>query len=312
MAAVPNCSSACVGRPQNCRAAFCSSTADPKRLSPARRCRARGTPVPAVQTNCAGRAGCPIDRRNAPPHRSAMTFQRLLAGLVDFCRRNAFRVVLAGGCLAVFAGWYAAGHLGINTDTDQMFAASLPWRQRAELFKSYFPQFRDLLVAVIDAKEPEEAEDIAAALAEKLEQDSEHFLSVRRPDASPFLKQEGLLFLDTPQLESLLDRTIDAQPFLGELALDPSARGVFKSLSLLGTGVVEGKADLTPYQKALMAFHQGMVDVIAGHPHPLSWTRLLGGDVADLAGPYKFVLVQPKLDLASIEPGGAATRAMRE
>ena len=138
-----------------------------------------------------------------------------------------------------------------------------------------------------------------------------HFLSVSRPDASPFLKQEGMLFLDTPQLESLLDRTIDAQPFLGELAQDPSARGVFKSLSLLGTGVVEGKADLAPYHKALTAFHRVMVDVIAGRPHPLSWTRLLGGDVADLAGPYKFVLIQPKLDLGSIEPGGAATRAMR-
>ena len=94
-----------------------------------------------------------------------MTFQRLLVGLVDLCRRNALRVVLTGGLLAVFAGWYAADHLGINTDTDEMFAASLPWRQRAELFKSYFPQFRDLLVAVIDAKEPEEAEATASALA---------------------------------------------------------------------------------------------------------------------------------------------------
>jgi uncharacterized protein len=241
-----------------------------------------------------------------------MTFQRLLVGLVDLCRRNALRVVLAGAFLAVFAGWYADRYLGINTDTDDMFAASLPWRQRAELFKSYFPQFRDLLVAVIDAKEPEEAEATATALAERLAEDHIHFLSVSRPDASPFLKQEGMLFLDTPQLESLLDRTIDAQPFLGELAQDPSARGVFKSLSLLGTGVVEGKADLAPYHKALTAFHQVMVDVIAGRPHPLSWTRLLGGDVADLAGPYKFVLIQPKLDLASIEPGGAATRAMRE
>ena len=241
-----------------------------------------------------------------------MTLQRLLIGLVDFCRRNSLRVVLAGGLLAVLAGWYAAGHLGINTDTDQMFAESLPWRQRAELFKSYFPQFRDLLVAVIDAKEPEEAEATAAELTERLAEDHTHFLSVARPDASPFLKREGMLFLETPRLESLLDRTIDAQPFLGELAQDPSARGVFKSLSLLGTGVVEGKADLAPYQKALTAFHQAMVDVIAGRPHPLSWTRLLGGDVADLAGPYKFVLVQPKLDLATIEPGGAATRAMRE
>jgi len=241
-----------------------------------------------------------------------MTFQRLLVGLVDFCRRNALPVVFTGGLLAAFAGWYAADHLGINTDTDEMFAASLPWRQRAELFKSYFPQFRDLLVAVVDAKEPEEAEATAAALAERLAEDHTHFLSLSRPDASPFLKQEGMLFLDSPQLELLLDRTIDAQPFLGELAQDPSARGVFKSLGLLGTGVIEGKADLAPYQKALTAFHQAMLDVIAGRPHPLSWTRLLGGDVADLAGPYKFVLVQPKLDLASIEPGGAATRAMRE
>src|SRR6516162_9243725 len=310
--AVRDCSSACIGRPQSCRAVFCSSIAGVNRLFPAR----RRSPVREYRITCgpkpAARAEPLSIDRNALPPRSAMTFQRLLVGLVDHCRRNALRVVLVGVFLAIFAGWYAAGHLGINTDTDQMFAASLPWRQRAELFKGYFPQFRDLLVAVIDAKEPEESDDTAAALAEKLEQDSEHFLSVRRPDASPFLKQEGMLFLDTPQLESLLDRTIDAQPFLGELALDPSARGVFKSLSLLGTGVVEGKADLAPYQKALTGFHQAMVDVIAGHPHPLSWTRLLGGDVADLAGPYKFVLVQPRLDLASIEPGGAATRAMRE
>ena len=197
-----------------------------------------------------------------------MTFQRLLVGLVDLCRRNALRVVLAGAFLAIFAGWYADRHLGINTDTDDMFAASLPWRQRAELFKSLFPQFRDLLVAVIDAKEPEEAEATAAALAERLAEDHIHFLSVSRPDASPFLKQEGMLFLDTPQLESLLDRTIDAQPFLGELAQDPSARGVFKSLSLLGTGVVEGKADLAPYQKALTAFHQVMARCDRQSPAP--------------------------------------------
>jgi uncharacterized protein len=241
-----------------------------------------------------------------------MIFQRLLIGLVDLCRHNALRVVVAGGILAVFAGWYAHRHLGIDTETDDMFAESLPWRQRAKMFSEAFPQFQNLLVVVIDAKEPEEAEATASALAKRLAEDHTHFLGVRRPDASPFLKQEGMLFLDTQQLESLLNRTIDAQPFLGELAQDPSARGVFKSLSLLGTGVVEGKADLAPYQKALTAFHQAMVDVIGGHPHPMSWTRLLGGDVADLAGPYKFVLVQPKLDRASIEPGGVASRAIRE
>ena len=240
-----------------------------------------------------------------------MTFQRLLVGLVDCCRRYAGLVVLAGVILALFGTWYAIGHLGISTDTDLMFAKSLPWRQRAMMLKADFPQFQDLLVGVIDAREPEEAEATAGALAEALAQDHAHFLSVRRPDASPFLRQEGLLFLDANQLESLLDRTIDAQPFLGELAKDPDARGLFAALSLLGTGVEQGQADLAPYQTALRGFHAAMADAIAGHAHPLSWTRLLGGELADLGSKYKFVLAQPKLDHTKLQPGGATTRAMR-
>jgi uncharacterized protein len=241
-----------------------------------------------------------------------MTFQALLAGLVDFCRRKALLVTLAGFILASFSGWYAAGHLGINTDTDEMFAANLPWRQRAEMFKKLFPQFKDLLVAVIDAREPEEADATAAALAEALAADHTHFLTARRPDASPFFDKEGLLFLDTKQLESLTDRMIDAQPFLGELAKDPGARGLFDALSLLGTGVEKGDVNLAPYLTALNGFHQAMTDALGGHPHPLSWVRLLGGELADLGGKYKFVLVQPKLDHTQLEPGGAATQAIRD
>ena len=55
----------------------------------------------------------------------------------------------------------------INTDTDLMFAESLPWRQRAMALKADFPQFQDLLVGVIDAKEPEEADATAAALTRR-------------------------------------------------------------------------------------------------------------------------------------------------
>jgi hopanoid biosynthesis associated RND transporter like protein HpnN len=241
-----------------------------------------------------------------------MIFQRLLVGLVDFCRRNALAVMLTSAALAAFAGSYAAGHLGITTDTDEMFAANLPWRQRAQVFKKLFPQFQDLLVAVIDAKEPEQADDTAAALAESLTADPAHFLTVRRPDASPFLKKEGLLFLDNKQLESLIERMIDAQPFLGELAKDPSARGLFDALSLLGTGVEQGQVNLAPYQTALTGFHDAMTNALTGHPQPLSWVRLLGGELAELGGRYKFVLVQPKLDHTKLQPGGAATEAIRD
>src|SRR6201997_463995 len=139
------------------------------------------------------------------PPRFLMTLPGLLVGLVDFCRRKAPLVIVAGILLVIFSGWYAAGHLGITTETDEMFSASLPWRQRAEAFKKLFPQFQDLLVVVIDAKIPEEAEDTAATLAKSLAADHVHFLTIRRPDASPFLKKEGLLFLETDQLESLVE-----------------------------------------------------------------------------------------------------------
>ena len=235
----------------------------------------------------------------------------LLVGLVDFSRRNALIVALSGVLLVVFSAWFAAGHLGVSTDTDQLFAPSLPWRQQAVAMNKAFPQFHDLLVAVVDAKIPEEADATAAALAQHLAADPAHFLTVRRPDASPFFDKEGLLFLDTAQLSTLMDQTIDSQPFLGQLVADPSARGLFAALSLLGMGVTRAGADLTPYETPIAGFHAAMAAALAGHPTPLSWQRLLGGGLSDLAGSYRFVLVQPKQDFNALEPGGAATEAMR-
>jgi hopanoid biosynthesis associated RND transporter like protein HpnN len=174
-----------------------------------------------------------------------------------------------------------------------------------------FPQSQGLLVAVINADVPEEADATAQALAQALEKDHAHFTMVRRPDASPYLKREGLLLLSTADLTDLLNRTIDAQPFLGKLAADPTARGLFSALSLLGQGVTHDDADLTPYLGQLRAFHAAMAAALSGHPQPLSWQRLLSGKLGDLGGKYEFVLAKPKLDFSSLEPGGAATQALR-
>ncbi len=240
-----------------------------------------------------------------------MLLSRLLARLVAFSHRRALPVFLAGVALALFGGWYASSHLGVSTDTDKLFSDRLPWRQRALALSRDFPQFTDLLVVVIDGKEPEAADATAAALAAALAADPAHIVSVSRPDASPFLAQSAFLFLDTKQLETLMNSTIDAQPFLGQLAADPSARGLFASLALLGVGVQRNQGDLRPYLPSLKAFHQAMTEALDGHPHPLSWTRLLGGNLSDLAGQYRFVLVHPRLDYGTVEPGGAATAAIR-
>src|SRR3954447_2656871 len=240
-----------------------------------------------------------------------MRSMHLLVSLIDRCRRNALAVVITAILLGIFAVTYAAGHLGLSSETDLLFSSDLPWRQRAAAFKAEFPQFQNLLVAVIDAREPEEAEATAAALEQALLADRANFERVQRPDASPFLRQEGMLFLDRDKLESTVNRIIDAQPFLGTLANDPSARGLFGALGRLGEGIERQQANSAAHQNALLAFHDAIADALDGHPRPLSWMRLLAGDTAD-SGPYKFVLAQPRLNHAEIEPGGAALRAMRE
>src|SRR5271165_577601 len=246
-----------------------------------------------------------------PPSGGCMGFDRLLARIVDACRRHAILVALAGVLIAALSAFYAAGHLGLVTNTDKLFASSQPWRQRADEMNRRFPQFRDLLVIVVDGDSPEAADDTAAALDAALAADTAHFATVRRPDALPFFKQNGLLFLDQSTLEGVLNQTIDAQPFLGQLVADPSARGLFAALSLVGLGVEQGNVDLGPDLASLRSFHQSMADALAGHPHPLSWSRLLAGNTADLGGKYRFVLAQPHLDFGALEPGGSATAAAR-
>ena len=216
-----------------------------------------------------------------------------------------------GALLAALSIVAAYERLGVTTDVGKLFADSLPWKQRDIQFKRLFPQFDDLLVAVIDARSPEQADATAAGLEAMLKADTTHFATVRRPDASPFFDQNGLLFLDQKTLETLLNQTVDAQPFLGQLAADPSARGLFAALSLIAVGVQQNQADLTSFEPALRSFHATLAAAASGSPQPLSWEKLLSGPVSELGGRFRFVLAQPRLDYGALQPGGTATAAMR-
>ena len=236
---------------------------------------------------------------------------RLIAAVVDASRRHAGAVMAVALVLGGLCAWAASTRLGVSTDTDALFADTLPWRQRQLVFDRAFPQFKDLIVAVVDAHEPEMAEATAASVAAALG-GSPLVQSVSRPDASPYLAQNGLMFLDSKPLGDLLNQTIDAQPFLGQLVADPSARGLFAALSLVAMGVERGQANLGPFAAALDGFHRTLAGALDGHPVPLSWESLLAGPLLQQAGKYRFVLVKPKLDYAALQPGGAATRALRD
>ncbi len=240
-----------------------------------------------------------------------MPLYRLLVAVAEGSRRRYRLVLAAAAALAVLGCLIAALRLGVDTNTDTLFSASLPWRQHEIALDAAFPQFNNLLVAVVDAATPEQADETASQLAQALGKDRAHIESVSQPDASPYLSANGLLFLGRKPLQSLLNRTIDAQPFLGQLVADPSARGLFAALTLVAVGVERGQADLASVSQALTTFGNNLAAAASGHPRPLSWENLLTGDLASQAGQFRFVLVKPKLDYGALEPGGAATAAIR-
>ncbi len=240
----------------------------------------------------------------------ATATRALLPPLVAVCARRRLVVLVLALLIAAASLFAAYRYLGVTTDTDKLFAANLPWKQKGAALARAFPGEEDLIVAVVDAAIPEQADETAAALAAKLRSDTRHFISVQQPDANPYLRRNALLLIDKTQLESLLNRTIDAQPFLGQLVADPSLRGLFGALSLVVEGEERGQG-LEGVGPALSGFETALTRAAAGDPRPLSWQELLAGPLAAQAGKYRFVLAKPHLDYGALEPGGDATAALR-
>ena len=201
----------------------------------------------------------------------------LITQLVDLSRRNAAAIAVAVLLLTIAGGYYLTEHLSIDTDIEKLINPDLAWRQREKALDAAFPQNVDLLVAVIDAKTPDQAADAAAMLADKLSAQKTLFKSVRRPDGGSFFQQNGMLFLSTQEVQSLADQLIAAQPLIGTLAADPSLRGVFDALDLAAQGVIHD--EIAPKElDAPFTTVAGATDAaVAGRHRPLSWLMLMTG-----------------------------------
>ena len=241
----------------------------------------------------------------------ATATRAILPPLVAACTRNRGLVLLIAALLAAASLWTTRTYLGVTTDTGGMFAANLDWKLRTDALAHLFPQNDNLIVAVISARIPEEAEATAAVLAARLSADHTHFTQIRQPDTLPYLQKNAFLLIGKSDLQEILDRTIDAQPFLGQLNADPSLRGLFAALGLVVQGVAHNQS-IAGVSPALGSFHHALRSAASGHPHALSWEELLAGKLADEAGRFRFVLCKPVLDYGALQPGGEATRAVRE
>ena len=233
----------------------------------------------------------------------------LIARLVARATSRAGWVAVAALALAGAAVVFAATHFSLSTSEDDLISPKLPYRQAETRLSHQFPGLDPPIVVVVDAGTPELAEQSAAALTEKLAADRTHFNSVRRPDGGPFWAKQGLIFQSTADVQSSMNQLIAAEPFLGPMAADPSLRGLTLSLSTALQGVGAGQAQLSALSPPMAALAGALEKLESGKPALFSWQRLISGPDPRLL--RKIIFVDPRLDYTQLEPGSAATDAIR-
>ena len=235
-------------------------------------------------------------------------FSSLLTRWVSGVLRWRKSVIVAGLAAGFFSLQYAAGTLGINTDTANMISADLEWRQDFIEYRDNFPIRDRNLIVVVDAPTAERAADFAAALAAVLRGESERFESVFLAGDDEFFKRNGLLYLSVPQLIALGDRLVAAQPLLGLLQTRFNGAGVIEVAN--ETAVASADHDI---RSELGIFYQELADVLnataTGERRRLDWAGLIRE--GETESTRQIVLLQPKLDFSRIQPAGEAITRVR-
>jgi hopanoid biosynthesis associated RND transporter like protein HpnN len=237
--------------------------------------------------------------------------RRWVVGLVVWCWKHA-RLVVAGAVLtSVALAAYAGSHLQLDTDQSHMISADLPFRKTEQRLDAAFPQDVDLLVMVVDAPTAERADHAVDLLQQRLAPRTDLFRSLRRPPEEAFFQNHALLFLSTDDLTELSDRLSAAQPMLGELARDPSLRGLLATADLAIDAAQRGALDKAGLD-AILDRLDGAATAIAAHKPvpPSSWQSLLG-TFGDHDFSRRVLLSQPVLHYGELVAGGEASAAIR-
>ncbi len=233
-----------------------------------------------------------------------------LSGWAGFVQQANVAVLVAIFALAFFAVRYTADNLSMNTDTEHMLSEDLAWRKLDQEYEKHFPQYDNNILIVMEAATPDQAQDAAALLYERLEREQDLFEFVFYPNALALFRESGLLYLDTDELQDLSDNLAEVQPFLARLARDPSLRGLFGVLADALDAQEDGEeVDINPVLSRINAALEAVAD---DRPYRLSWQELMSGEEPAESGasdagagkpPHReFILTQPRLDYGGFFP----------
>ncbi len=243
----------------------------------------------------------------------------LVQRIVEVCCNHAKLVLALAVLITAGSSYYSYSHFAINTDSSKLISLDLPWRKRETALNEAFPQNSNLIVMVVDAATSEIAARASADLVTALQGQTTHFEFVDLPPEARFYVKNGLMFRPTEAVQATADQLVKAQPFISTLSNDPTLRGVANALSLIGSGVEQGRAPLAQVAPTFAKLTPALAAAGEGKTQPFSWQSLFVPGEADAdAGPTaengrrRFVMVKPKLDYGKLEPGEAATDVVEQ
>ncbi|MDW6026157.1 MMPL family transporter [Mesorhizobium sp. BAC0120] len=233
-------------------------------------------------------------------------------GLFGFCTRHPWPVVAAGLLVAVASGIYASRHFAINTDVGTLFSRDPDWRKRELAFEEAFHPSERLLV-VVEAPTPELTSQATTALAAALSENKGSVGEVSIIGGGPFFVRNGLLFQSTQELEQTVSQLKQGEPLISDLAKDPSLRGLVTALGDGLQAIQSGDLSISDdFTRVFDLASNTLEDVLAGRPASFSWRVATQGRAPQPSELRGFIDVRPHLDYGAIEPGQAATTAVRE
>ncbi|WP_291686335.1 MMPL family transporter [Bradyrhizobium sp.] len=236
---------------------------------------------------------------------------RIVVSIVKACTRFASLTVLVALILAIAAGYYTARHFSINTDINTLISANLDWRKRDNQFGEAFDRDRTIL-AVVEAPTPELTSSASKALAERLSGDKKNFESVQPLGSGEFFEKNGLLFLPVAEVGQLTGQFESAAPLIEIMAGDPSIRGLTGALETGLAGVKRGQVKLDSTERPFTLIAQTVENVLNKGSATFSWRELVSDKPLQDSDRRAFIEFKPVLDFNALEPGKAATDAIRQ
>ncbi len=237
--------------------------------------------------------------------------ETLLIRWADMARRGGVVLALAIIALTGFAGYYAATHLKVNTDTSSMLDPSLPFQVRAKELRDAFPQIKTDIIVIARAPTLDEADAYMADLRAAVAANEEAFTAVFAPAEEPFFAENGLLYLDEAELESRLTQLTKAAGLIETLIATPSLGALFTTLADNDELAEKSELGQDTLQKLYAALAENIEANLAGEEKPFSWMAALDDELAAKPVHTRLLYATPVLDYTRLQPAKAGINVLR-